>query len=369
MAAAERVLGSLKAILQDPVARRAYVGRLQWLLRGSGKLQAWSLEYRAGIGGPRALRPTQLASDSEAVVTCPPSCGIQAPLSHLYHDRKVYRLERTTVSTATGATLLQTEGSGRVFVRESISWPFESILSHGLEIPRPGAATPGPAGPTVVFPTSGNYYHWLIEDVPLVLRAQEASPGAAAIAYGPGITTRHRTVMETIGMPLTAAPLIIDLREQVLPGRADDSWFVHPADAAALFELGARLSDGPTSGHERIWISRRGASRSIAVEAELEGMLHGYGFDILTLEAMPWVEQIAAFRGARVIAGLHGAGLSNLVFTRPGATLIELTNGDHYNRCFEFICHVAGHEYRAVASDDPSVTASGLLTEILASLS
>jgi capsular polysaccharide biosynthesis protein len=66
---------------------------------------------------------------------------------------------------------------------------------------------------------------------------------------------------------------------------------------------------------------------------------------------MDWAEQVSLFQSASLVVGPHGAGLSNLVFTPTGATLIELTNGNQYNRCFEWICHVVGHRYLAIAAD------------------
>ena len=44
-------------------------------------------------------------------------------------------------------------------------------------------------------------------------------------------------------------------------------------------------------------------------------------------------EQILLFRDSTVAIGIHGAGLSNVVFQRPGAALIEL--GDVEKPCFE----------------------------------
>lgn len=371
MSALTRVTAGLRTIVQNPVERRAYVGRLKWLMRGSASLHAWSLEYRAGLRGRFAVDAERLLPDALTTTECPEDCGANAPLGHLYQRRHVYRLHGSVTSTASGATLLTSTQEPAFFVRESISWPFESILSHGLDIPEARDATPGPDGPTVVFPTNANYYHWLIEELPLAIRAKQAVPEVRAIAYGPGLTERHRIAAQVLGLPIEAAPLVVALRDQVLPGRADDSWFAHPTDARMLYELGERIAEQVDSAAaERIYVSRRNSARSLPQEAELERLLADQGFSIIMLETMPWSQQIATFRHAKVIAGLHGAGLSNLVFTPAGARLIELTNGYHYNRCFEFLAHVAGHHYAAVDSDSSPersqarVLASDILTAL-----
>lgn len=369
MPALDRLRAGLGA-MTDPVERRAYWGRLRWLARGSGSLQAWSLEYRAGLTGRYATPAQCLAPDAQQVVECPSDCRAHAPLAHLYQRRHVYRIGGSIASTATGATLLTASPEPAFFVRESITWPFESILSHGLDVPDAKDAQPGPDGPVLVLPTNRNYYHWLIEDLPLLARGVSAVPEATVIAYEAGITARHREAARALGTQVHGSPLVVQLRDQVLPGRGDDSWFLHPADAVALADLGARVShDATLTSPQRIYVSRRGSSRSLPHEAELESLLKAQGFHIARLEELPWPEQIALFRNATVVVGPHGAGLANLVFTAPGATLIELTNGSHYNRCNEFICHVVGHRYAKVDADaSPTPMSAAALADAITAL-
>jgi hypothetical protein len=340
-----------QAVLLDPIGRRTYVARLKWLMNGSEALQAHSLEYRAGLTGRFDVPVERMSPDAELVMHCPEGCGAHAPLSHLYEQRFVYRLHQTVASTVSGATLLCGSAEDPFFVRESITWPFESILSHGLEVPEVKQVAERISGTSVVFPTTQNYYHWLIEDLPLALRAAEVAPDATYLAYSQGITNRHRLVAQHLGLRLMPTPLVVAMDEQVLPGRSSDSWFVHPADARRLHDLGATITGGDAGDADRIYVSRRNAARALPCEAQLEALLAERGFAILHLEDMDWADQMRAFRRARIIVGPHGAGLANLVFTPAGARLVELTNGNQYNRCFEWICHVAGHDYRAVDSD------------------
>jgi hypothetical protein len=351
VSAISRAVQGTKAVVGDPVGRRAYLARLKWLMNGSETLQAHSLEYRAGLTGRFAIPAERVSSDAEIVMHCPDGCGAHAPLSHLYEQRFVYRLRQTVASTASGATLMCGSAEDPFFVRESITWPFESILSHGLEVPEVKQVAERISGTSVVFPTTPNYYHWLIEDLPLALRAAEVAPDATYLAFSEGITNRHRLVAKHLGARLMPTSLVVAMDEQVLPGRSSDSWFVHPADARRLHDLGAAITSGETGDADRIYVSRRNAARALPGEAQLEALLVERGFAILHLEEMDWADQIRAFRGARVIVGPHGAGLANLVFTPAAARLVELTNGNQYNRCFEWICHVAGHDYRAVDSD------------------
>lgn len=353
----QRVRGGLQTFVKDPVERRAYVARLKWLMRGSGNLHAHSLEYRAGLGGWWAIPVERLSGDSEVIQRCPTACPVGAPLSHLYERRFVYRLKGTVASTSSGATIMCGASEAPFFVRESITWPFESILSHGLEVPEFRNIKETIQAAHIVFPTTSNYYHWLIEDLPAVIRAAQVVPEAPLLAFHGGLTDRHRIVSTILRRPLVSANPIMALDEQILPGRASDSWFIHPTDAAILREFGRSLTqDGPSDAHERIYVSRRRTTRSLSNEIAIEEQLERAHFKILHLEEMSWPEQIRAFQGARTVIAPHGAGLSNLVFSEPGAQVLEITFGLHYNRCFEWLSHVGNHDYHLLQSDSTSLS-------------
>ena len=367
MGVINRSVAALRTLVTDPIGRRGYLARLKWLASGSEGTQAWSLEYRAGLGGDYAVEANRTAGDDEAVMRCPADCPVPAPLSHLYERRFVYRLDRTVANTATGATLACGTAQPPFFVRESITWPFESILSHGLDVPTTEQASRRLDRANVVFPTTQNYYHWLIEDLPTVLRAADVAPDARYVAFEDGITDRHRTVAAHLGLRLEPMPLVVALDEHVLPGRADGNWFVHPVDARLLHNFGRSLTGIDPVRRDRIYISRRFSRRALVNEEQLEAKLVAAGFRVLHLEQMPWQEQIAAFQQASVVVGPHGAGLSNVIFSQSGATVIELIDGAMYNRCYEWVCHVAGHDYAALDAPTSATEIGATANAVLAS--
>jgi len=362
VSALQRIKNGASAVLRDTHARREYAARLKWLMRGSGDLQAWSLEYRAGLKGIYHVDAQRSHHDETRTLDCASNCAVHAPLSHLYEARYVYELTDTIVNTVTGAALLCNTPEPPFFIRESISWPFESIVSHGLDIPEPRNATITHAGPATIFASTSNYYHWLIEELPMLLRALEREPNATVLAHQDGITDRHRSVERSLGITIVPTNTTVRLADHVLPGRANDSWFIHPRDAALLFDFGSKLATINNLSPERLYISRRDAARSLPGEEQLEDQLTERGFHIVHPSNLSWSEQINLFRSAKVVAAPHGAGLSNLVFSEPGVQVIELTNGRHYNRCFEWLCHVAGHSYVPIGADDGTYAQHSQLT-------
>lgn len=53
-------------------------------------------------------------------------------------------------------------------------------------------------------------------------------------------------------------------------------------------------------------------------------MIADLGVEAVALEGLSFPEQASLFANADVIMGLHGAGLANLAFTRPGTLTVEL---------------------------------------------
>jgi len=103
----------------------------------------------------------------------------------------------------------------------------------------------------------------------------------------------------------------------------------------------------------RIFLLRgKTKTRQVSGEAELAHKLEQIGFRTLIGNWSNLAEQITAFRDADIIIGAHGAGLANILWSKPEATLIELfannarkTTGLHW-------ASSAGTDYVGIAGSD-----------------
>lgn len=102
---------------------------------------------------------------------------------------------------------------------------------------------------------------------------------------------------------------------------------------------------------DKLYISRELASRRKVInEDEVLAVVRKYGFIIFYPENHTFLEQVAIFSHVKYLVGTHGSGLTNLLFMRKGASLLELhknkTNElDHPSPLFWYMAGALGINY------------------------
>ena len=94
-----------------------------------------------------------------------------------------------------------------------------------------------------------------------------------------------------------------------------------------------------------IYIKRKLASgRAIVNEQELIQSLKKFGFVDYYLEDMNFYKQVQLFYNAKVVIAPHGAGLTNLIFSKSNTKILELF-GDYLNPVFYKMSSAKGMDY------------------------
>jgi len=97
----------------------------------------------------------------------------------------------------------------------------------------------------------------------------------------------------------------------------------------------------------KIFISRSKATqRFISNEEEVISLLISFGFEIHVFEHYSLSKQIDLMRDAQCLLGIHGAGLTNMLFMPSAGSVIELRNrGDQHNNCYFSMASELNHTY------------------------
>ena len=202
-----------------------------------------------------------------------------------------------------------------------------------------------------------NHSHWLTAHLPKLLLLAE------------------RDQLDDVVLPAhlgAAAAQSLEMLSVEVPGRLDLStpgWI----DVDELTVIGTdrfrssllrsvQEASGATAaaGHRRIWVSRdRATRRRLRDEAALRPVLDHHGFEIVHLEDMSFADQLALMRQTAVLAGPHGAGLTNMIFCPPGTHVVEIAAPDFPNPNFYAEAAGLGHRYWYVPArsvgDGPSL--------------
>jgi hypothetical protein len=190
-----------------------------------------------------------------------------------------------------------------------------------------------------------NYYHWVAHTLPTLHAILERHAGGDIGLIVPRLAPWQRLSLDLIGASgvttvttEAGAQYFLPLVEyyDFVAGRAD--FALSAASRAAYARIGAEVAPGDArgeAGHRLIYIDRSGSTnRRLRNEAALAEQLRGRGFHCVRPEALRLDEQIALFKGARMVVGQLGAGLANIAFCRPGTVVYELVPEHHRNPCF-----------------------------------
>ncbi|MCS6781778.1 MAG: glycosyltransferase family 61 protein [Gloeomargarita sp. SKYBB_i_bin120] len=194
-----------------------------------------------------------------------------------------------------------------------------------------------------------NYWHWLINIVPkfILLQQGDVWPKIDYFLVDQPLKQLEIT-LEILGVPQAKriptkfnyslrSPLV------VVPTfiREIPPWILDGLRTSFL-----PYGQAPLQPHPKVYISRRKAQRRrILNEAQVVDYLVSRGYTVCCLEDLSFLEQVGLFRGARYVIGVHGAGLTNLVWGESGGRVLEIFPAVPCRDCYWILAHQAGWDY------------------------
>lgn len=217
-------------------------------------------------------------------------------------------------------------------------------------------------GKSAVLASKGarHYFHWLFDALPRLDMLQRS--GIAVDHYLiPKPKAFHYEYLDLFGIPPKhVIPLEKDshaeVEQLILPSLPSRTGVVTRRSCDFLRKTVFKVITPPVtlSTHRRLYISRSQAEkRKVLNEDKVIQALESYGFRTIVLEALSVVEQVTAFASADIIVAPHGAGLSNLVYCRPGTQVIECFSPQYVNVCYWGLCEQLKLPYFYIIGEGP----------------
>lgn len=116
------------------------------------------------------------------------------------------------------------------------------------------------------------------------------------------------------------------------------------------------LADIPVARGRRVFVGRRSARTRNYNQNQVFAIAENFGFELVFLEDLSFVDSVLLFREAEMVAGPHDAGWANLLFSNPATRALLWTwQGGEADNWYENIAYLSGVHYEQL---DTRVSAS-----------
>jgi capsular polysaccharide biosynthesis protein len=313
--------------------------RLHQRLQGRWVIGFW-ITARAYAAGQRgSLHPPSYQAIDPPVATLIPAAVLIGATHRGEMWERTFHAPETFVARLPGAMVIGHKGAvlaadRRMIWDLSYDWPGLPHM-HELYEWNPGQCTitelPGITATLATMGSEVNYYHFLLNAFPRidVLRRSGALAEADRILVSGAVTPWLRDALSLAKVPVdkligTAQHPFVRCHTLIAPSLILDPFTI--PKRAMDWVRGEILPLVPWDGRRRrIIIDRTDASsRRIANLEALRPLLESQGIEIFRLSGMSLLDQASLFQQAELVIANHGAALTNIVFCRPGARIIQL---------------------------------------------
>lgn len=222
------------------------------------------------------------------------------------------------------------------------------------------ASIPHVAGETLVFSESvyRNYWHWHADCLPTLHQAKRLLPLDHVHLLPPPMTDWQRQGAEAVlGFAAPEAVGLVHVDAVYVSSYMDGRSIYPDAGVMGTFEAIKAAVAPPKADAavlpDRIFVSRKDATdRVLENEDELAQALAPFGFVRVTLTQFEYAAKVALFAQARIVVGCHGAGLTNIGFCRPGASVIEIVAASRAIGAIRLLAVRAGLNHHWYSTND-----------------
>lgn len=272
-------------------------------------------------------------------------------LNH-YPPRYIYRLSNPTIDPISGL-VYDSDGD---YIAESSAWrPLRLLYSW----PKPNIKTTNKVlKGEYLFLANEGFAHWLFQDLPAFIAAYSERPNLKVIVPQK-LNAYVKTFLESLNVETVTIASPTKVESLVIAGKTAGQGnpmlgaVFHPKDVNLVRSF-LRKNTGENTTKKKIYLSRLGYRRSPANESILQEQLIERGFEVFNADefnAGPqggFLNQIKFFSNVNQLVGVHGAGLSNMVWCSADAAIVELFSTIYIPSSFSLVSQSLGFNYEAI---------------------
>jgi len=283
--------------------------------------------------------------------------SVTTSLRKFFPVRQVFEIEVASMDIKTGMMFTD---SG-TYLLESSSWPSSSVITGFIPIVKKSQKVGSKFEKMAVIPSNG-FYHWLIEDLPLVIGLIRNEESSKFVTWE-ACPNYVKDFIRIAGVEAVSASRFSRVRNVRFVEKIQNTGWPDSRDLDILRSYFERYIGKETG--KNIYISRLNSSRSPEFEKELVQFLSARGWEILNLESIPLEQQIGLISSASKILGVHGAGLAGIVWASPNAKVIELMPINRIIDCIFNLAQVREQSYKRIYFDPEDTFLPTELSDVL----
>jgi capsular polysaccharide biosynthesis protein len=269
-----------------------------------------------------------------------------------------YIIEVSNVVVNTEANHVYVCGHNRndfYLLKESVSWPTDVLI---INAEKPSKKIRQIIGHVKLGLPNSGYFHWLSEDLPNYLLDDSKND---CLVYKKSKLMNYLVLQKQKENILECNKWVF-VKKLSFVTRFGELGYIHPSSVVALEKYSSSIKSKAYS-HEKIYVSRTKTRRSIRGENLIEEYLSNRGFAIIYSEELTFEDQIQIFTKAKIIVGLHGAGLANTIWSKD-YLLVEIMPINRVNRCIEWHVSLRGDTYRRIYFDPKNYSVNEIISDL-----
>jgi capsular polysaccharide biosynthesis protein len=195
-----------------------------------------------------------------------------------------------------------------------------------------------------------NYYHFVCDILPRLYNAISYAPVAKVLAHErlPSFVKEYLSLLGFNKIELIKDDELAYVKKVLLPsftsGKHSHNTVVMNGLALYLKSLVLKEpKEGPVL--KNLYISRQRAKhRRVLNEEAVIHLVEAYGFAVVHFEDYTVTEQIKLMQHAKNVIGVHGAGLTNIMYMPKNGLVIEMLHPGHHIDCYYNLANVFEHD-------------------------
>ena len=211
-----------------------------------------------------------------------------------------------------------------------------------------------------------NYFHWLLKMLPrlhMIERSEGSLDGIDAFFINKPTWQQEQVYRR---LQIWDRCTVIDNSTYAVCRMLAAPSLAHDAAAWACRWVRTKLCPPEPSKRGRRIYAIRGntAQRCVINEDAVCKLLENYGFEIVDCSTLGVEEQAGLFAQSDIVVAVHGAALSNLVFCKPGTTVLEIFGAAANQKVYWLMSHRMGLRYYCLMAGPADAEGRNLVIDL-----